>query len=641
MTPAEWSCGSRLDMALWLIGQHCSVIPLRPKDKTPLAAVLPVEWDDAKKESRRSWKEYQSRTATEDEVRGWFRQYPDLNIGLVCGHVSGLIALDIDGQKGVEWLKAQLKPGQMFNLWQFSRADDHSHFHAFYRLPEDVDIPPSVKKIGPDVDVRGEGSYVVFAPSIHVSGCTYRLWHYESFDGSMQSLVSVPDLKFDVQLERTVVPYTGALETGSDEQFPDVFEGERNSTAASIAGRYLAKNLSRAEVLKILQGWNWQCCKPPLSERELEGIVASMAKTHYHRNDAMLNAGGVEKFVQRVNGIFSMNDLYSYLGLTLTQNREKSEVWRQIEALEAEGVIEPYGDRDGFYRRRETDIMPIDLSAATPDPLKIWMPFELSRYCALYPKNVVVVAGETNAGKTGFLFTLASANAWNWKVSYFTSEMTAQEINARIDLVDPNRTFNWDNVKFYPKADNFADVIDPEGFNIIDYLEKSDNFWTIAADIKAIFEKLTTGVVFISIQKKRGEMFGRGGEFSMEKARLAISLFSHASVQNGMIGSVVVTKCKNFRGGFNPEGAEYFYSLETGGTYSCDWLTGVDGWHPGYWFYGKKEREHVVESIRTKAAALMEKRQKNRDAQPDPVAGRDEMNPNSESEDDGTADIPF
>jgi len=39
-------------------------------------------------------------TADISQVRKWWSQWPDANIGLACGEVSGIDALDIDGEVG-------------------------------------------------------------------------------------------------------------------------------------------------------------------------------------------------------------------------------------------------------------------------------------------------------------------------------------------------------------------------------------------------------------------------------------------------------------------------------------------------------------------------------------------------------------
>jgi hypothetical protein len=42
------------------------------------------------------WKEYQERRATEEEVDKWIETFPEMQIGIVTGKISGIIVVDIE-----------------------------------------------------------------------------------------------------------------------------------------------------------------------------------------------------------------------------------------------------------------------------------------------------------------------------------------------------------------------------------------------------------------------------------------------------------------------------------------------------------------------------------------------------------------
>ena len=52
-----------------------SVIPMQPRGKRPLVV----------------WREFQQRAATVDEIDRWYRHWPDANVGIVTGQVSGIV----------------------------------------------------------------------------------------------------------------------------------------------------------------------------------------------------------------------------------------------------------------------------------------------------------------------------------------------------------------------------------------------------------------------------------------------------------------------------------------------------------------------------------------------------------------------
>lgn len=137
-----------LDFALKYLAQGISVIPLKPKDKTPL---IP-------------WQEYQTRLASPEEVTKWFAQYPDANVGVVTGKISNLAVVDLDGTEGIAY-------GLSLGLVSPATVRTGNGRQLYYRHPG-ANVCNAVKKY-PGVDVRGDGGYVVAPPSVHPNGKSY------------------------------------------------------------------------------------------------------------------------------------------------------------------------------------------------------------------------------------------------------------------------------------------------------------------------------------------------------------------------------------------------------------------------------------------------------------------------------------
>lgn len=564
------------ETALWLLSFGCSVIPIAPRSKKPLASVLPGG----------KWEEFQTRHATVEEVYHWFTTEPNANIALVCGAISGVVAVDVDGAKGQEWFKREMpKP----NWWQFT--SEKTKFHAFYKHPGNgIRIPPAVR-IAEEIDVRGDGSYVVFAPSVHPTGAVYQSRTMDGFTGPA-SLVPMPDIKL-TRGGNGKTEWDGKVDAANVGISLEVHEGERNQALTKHCGRMYALGCSVDEVLVFAHGWNATYCNPPLSAKEIETTVRSMANTHGRHNPQAINAGGVARWVALSSGDFTIADIYRDLGISRAEDKESCQAG--IRDLLTRGEIERCGKRSGWYRKREAKIDAIDLDAKDLPSIDLWLPFGLHRDVVVQPKNIVVVAGETNSGKTGLLFNFCYMNRNKHKIRYLASEMTPNEIRDRIASFGLDRA-EWANIEFFERGENFHDAIDPDGINIIDFLEVHDAFYAIGGDIKRIFDALRSGIAIIAIQKRTGEMYGRGGEFTLEKARLGLSLFTHGRLPNGIVGSVKVTKAKNYVQGRNPEGKEQFYQLSRGYYYDNTPLPHV-GYKRGFRFYPRKERERVVAEI--------------------------------------------
>ena len=75
-----------LEAALFYERMGLSVIQLKPNSKEPL----------------RAWQEFQRRRATAPEIQKWFQDFPNANLGIVTGAVSGIAVVDLDGTIGQE-----------------------------------------------------------------------------------------------------------------------------------------------------------------------------------------------------------------------------------------------------------------------------------------------------------------------------------------------------------------------------------------------------------------------------------------------------------------------------------------------------------------------------------------------------------
>jgi hypothetical protein len=113
-----------------------------------------------------------------DTIAGWWMRWPTSNIGVATGAGSGLVVVDLDGQVGYDSiLELQRAAGQALPDTAWVRTPSGG-WHAYFRWPGEP-VPNSASKLGPGVDVRGDGGYVVAPPSIGANGTGYR-WAFRS-----------------------------------------------------------------------------------------------------------------------------------------------------------------------------------------------------------------------------------------------------------------------------------------------------------------------------------------------------------------------------------------------------------------------------------------------------------------------------
>jgi hypothetical protein len=271
----------------------------------------------------------------------------------------------------------------------------------------------------------------------------------------------------------------------------------------------------------------------------------------------------VRDWVLTTSGNFLTTECHAELGLT-TRDHKKAAVMALLR-LEEEGIVAKCGIKRGCYRAIEKDAPLIDfINVNLNEPYHIKWPFQVENYVDLYPGNVVVVAGEANAGKTALLLNVVRRNMHRHKIEYFSSEMGSEEFHLRLAKFDDIKLNEW---CFSPRQRSikFADVIVPDSLNIIDYLEITKDFFEIGGEIKDIFDRLNKGIAIIALQKKKGTDIGRGGDFTLEKPRLYMSM---------QPGELKIIKGKNWANPqINPNNMTWKFKLvqgckfiESGGT---------------------------------------------------------------------------
>jgi hypothetical protein len=115
-----------------------------------------------------------SATLEAETIRQWWKKWPDANIGIATGRVSGLLVVDVDhgpAKDGYASLKSlEADNGSLPRAMTVLTGGGGLHI---YLASPDAEIRNSTSKLAPHIDIRGEGGYVVAPPSRHISGNRY------------------------------------------------------------------------------------------------------------------------------------------------------------------------------------------------------------------------------------------------------------------------------------------------------------------------------------------------------------------------------------------------------------------------------------------------------------------------------------
>ena len=351
--------------------------------------------------------------------------------------------------------------------------------------------------------------------------------------------------------------------------------GHRHHTAAKLAGRYIKNGLSDQEILPILQDWdrkNSPSIESDYGQGELLKIIQSIRKTDNRSRPTQINlTQKVRNWIEMNPGAFFTRQIYDELSISKT---DKDKISVIMSRLIAEGVIERTGQKAGCFRTIDSTCEAIDWRKTEIETFDINLPLGISNLVSIYPKNIVIIYGEPDAGKTALMLNIVDFNR-DKEIFYFSSEMGGGELHDRISKF-PGAEESWSHFHAFERSDNFSDVIRPDAINIIDYLELTDNFYLVAGKVMEIFKKLRKGITIIGLQMAPGGKLGRGGAFSLEKARLNMTISKNPP--DGAILRIVKAK-KRARPDLNPNNQRCDFKLVNGTRLilTKDWHYDYDG----------------------------------------------------------------
>lgn len=235
--------------------------------------------------------------------------------------------------------------------------------------------------------------------------------------------------------------------------------------------------------------------------------------------------GQVYRWTYQATGTFKQSEILKDLGYT-SSNDILAVKW-YLAKLCDKGEIKESKKNNGVYKKLTIELNKMKRVENRAPSLGLWLPLRLHEKVVTIRGALIVVAGVTNSGKSGFFLNFVEENKDKYKIRYVSSEWSNEERDVQLEDfgVDIDE---WDKkVDFYAKKDvtaAFDNYVDPENITIIDYLEIYDDYGAIAGALRDIADKLTTGIALVGIQKKAGSNHGYGGEGTVNRSQLYINI---------------------------------------------------------------------------------------------------------------------
>ena len=503
-----------LEAALEYEEMGFSVIPIKSKEKSPPLV---------------AWQKYQKEKADSEQIKSWFYDYPSANLAIITGKISNLFVIDCDSNDSYNFLEDYLPDNLIIPVAKTPRGGKHLCFK--YPHGGNLTIGAGVIK---NLDFRGEGGYFLVHPSINGNGNGYE-WIIKP---TRDNIPDMPEKLLEFLISSSL-NYNNGLDI-ANKQYNNSYLNRGDNIAKTTrdnndnirlqegtrdqdlfhAGHCLIKGGCEEEYMEQILRIIADNCKPPFPQNEVSNKIKSILE-RVKRKERNLTEEVKEYFRQQKG--YTMTT-WMQQGLHLTTREEQKHLIVILGRLVKEGLIESYGERRGCYRPIIVNSEKMEFIEDEIEEFPVKLPFKMNEHLSIYPKNIIIVAGDKSGGKTALLLNVAHDNQHKHEIVYLSSEMVAEEWSSRVRQLGITKK---EQIRYTMEycSENFHNRIGPEKkIYIVDYLEIYDNFWQIGKMIRDIHDKLRDGICFIGVQKKTGEALSRGAEFSMEKARLYLSL---------------------------------------------------------------------------------------------------------------------
>lgn len=518
-------------------------------------SVIPSGGGDSGKQPLVEWAAYQTVQPTNEQLSNWNDTLSPSLWGIVTN--STVAVIDADTPEARTELETELGKPHVIT----PRKGGHFYINTTEQAM------PTRTGILPGIDIRGEGGFV-------------------NIVGDGYEILTLPHYDTLIPYERIPERILSALNDRKPQIEPGqpIVEGQRNVTLTRMAGAMRGQGFGQHEIETALLMVNSSRCQPPLQDAEVHKIATSIARypsnisgsnsllymsfselnsyeTGQNRDKTRTEAGQNQQVLaKRFDEIVreggtdwqDKRDIAGQLGVSPT-----SDTFRKLILRRKDKTIRIHKTRPYLIQWINREYTITQMEGRKPAAfLNIKLPLEMEELIRIPPGAVVGVAGYTSSGKTAWLLETAELNAFSqpMPIYYWYNEMSEEKFLIRCEDF-PLLFQAWKVGRFFPvKQDTFefGDVLVPDAINLIDYIDRDDEFYRIGGDIKQLKERLETGIVIFTQQKAIQKPYGFGGVQSAKATNLYVALDIRYEDAETMYGMAEITKAKEWAGNLNP-----------------------------------------------------------------------------------------
>jgi len=444
------------------------------------------------------WENFQKVQPSDEKIKLWWTRWADAGIAVVTGEVSGgICAVDLDSYKGT------------FDTTELDKL-----------IPDSLEMPISITPSG--------GQHWWFRTKEQLGD---RLGFLPATDFRSGGIIILPfseGYRWRVKLSEVEIPEL-------PEALVKVIQTSSNKPVVKdrpASGKYFVEGRRDNDIFSVANSLVKNGCDPLFAEDVInrlshgwKDVIPNFAKIKVQsalkRHTEITLVDDVKTWVENAHGDFLASSIYQDLQLSVADKKTCTSI---LTGMVNVSTLEHASKKNGHYRKINRIVTKMDWrNVKLGDYYDIKFPLGLHNMFNISKTNLMVMAGSSNSGKTAFSMNVALLNSHK-KVKYLCTEMDETELAERIAGFEKSPE-SWDHVEFIKLDGEAGDYIDPDALNIIDYIEPADGeFYKMQGLINDIHGKLREGVALINIQKKRGELYGKGGSGTEERCRLYMTM---------------------------------------------------------------------------------------------------------------------
>ena len=237
---------------------------------------------------------FKNASSDPDQIKTWWENHPDANIGLVTGKDANLVVIDVDVKDNAGGIKS-LKQLEN-NYGQFDTLMVHSPsggIHYYFEYPQGNYDIRSTTGLRPGIDVRANGGYII-APGSTVDGIPYQ------FDDKDKEIAELPDELLKILITKSIKPKSisrnQVYHASQQNSLIGIKKGYRDVTiykhSCVLRKNDVPYDVAESQVLTIAHN-----CTPPFPENEAIKCLRSAFSSFKPKPKNPTDVGNAERLI--------------------------------------------------------------------------------------------------------------------------------------------------------------------------------------------------------------------------------------------------------------------------------------------------------------------------------------------------------